>query len=176
MSLLSEESPGIDESVFHTPMTTTRLSKETPLDINSSTSYSNASLKRRRSVMFADEVGDGSPLSVLFPHGIEFNGDLQPPASKRISIILIVSGQHLTSSVGQRPPMSLSKKHHPVHHWSLNCSWVLIWSSSTTNTPPSPSLKPELFICKELDQVNDDAPWTCCLTRSTMMASSLMYN
>ena len=81
MSLLSEESPGIDESVFHTPMTTTRLSKETPLDINSSTSYSNASLKRRRSVMFADEVGDGSPLSVLFPHGIEFDGDLQPPAN-----------------------------------------------------------------------------------------------
>ena len=99
MSLLSEESPGIDESVFHTPMTTTRLSKEIPPDINSSTSYSNASLKRRRSVMFADEVGDGSPLSVLFPHGIEFNGDLQPPASKRISIIIIVSGQHLTPSV-----------------------------------------------------------------------------
>ena len=108
---MSEELPGIDESVFHTPMTTTRLSKEIPPNINCSTSYSNAFLKRMRSVMLAEEVGDGSPLSVLFPHGIEFNDDLQPPASKRISIILIVSGQHLTSSVRQHPPMSLPKKH-----------------------------------------------------------------
>ena len=65
MSLLSEESPGIDESVFHTPMTTTRLSKEIPPDINSSTSHSNASIKRRRTVVFADEVGDGSPLRTV---------------------------------------------------------------------------------------------------------------
>ena len=108
MSLLAADTSVNDEpEEYHTPMVSKRLSidtatfyspkgsskrvREEPQSNDITDPFENLTLnKRRRTVIFADELGDGSPLrtiappSIRFPHGIEFDDiNVEPPCKRR---------------------------------------------------------------------------------------------
>lgn len=105
MSLLAQETPGREDpeeyhtplpaekytnkDIFYTPSGSPQVKSPKSTNTDISIPFMNLTLKRRRTVVFADEQGDGSPIittappSIRFPLEIEFDDEPQQPTNKK---------------------------------------------------------------------------------------------